>query len=136
MRRGLSKEDIELLLTVRVILYNNEDQGGWGRSPMLGNGVERLYCRRPILCLASSNMLTPHPPHGPASVVRGEDTLAGWRERCMGGGVNILEDARHSSVLYICKYFVGNGIAPWRSRFICFYMFPSSLIWCTSVSHK
>ncbi len=23
-----------------------------------------------------------------------------------GGGVNILEDARHSSVLYICKYFV------------------------------
>jgi hypothetical protein len=24
-----------------------------------------------------------------------------------GGGVNILEDARHSSVLYVCKYFVG-----------------------------
>ncbi len=23
-----------------------------------------------------------------------------------GWGVNILEDARHSSVLYICKYFV------------------------------
>jgi hypothetical protein len=23
-----------------------------------------------------------------------------------GGEVNILEDARHSSVLYICKYFV------------------------------
>ncbi len=55
--------------------------------------------------------LTPHPPHCPASVyppaapplVRGEDTLAGWRE---GWGVNILVDARHSSVLYICKYFV------------------------------
>jgi hypothetical protein len=27
-----------------------------------------------------------------------------WVER--GVGVNILEDARHSSVLYICKYFV------------------------------
>jgi hypothetical protein len=39
---------------------------------------------------------TPPPP-----LVRGEDTLAGWRG---GGGVNILEDARHSSVLYIYKY--------------------------------
>ncbi len=35
--------------------------------------------------------------------MRGEDILAGWRG---GWGVNILEDARHSSVLYICKYFV------------------------------
>jgi hypothetical protein len=51
--------------------------------------------------------IDPHPPLRPASIypnllVRGEDTLAGWR----GGGVNILEDARHSSVLYIRKYFV------------------------------
>ncbi len=52
----------------------------------------------------------PPPPTRPASVyhpplVRGEDTLAGWRG---GWGVNILEeDARHSSVLNICKYFVG-----------------------------
>ncbi len=70
--------------------------------------VERLYCKRPILRLASSKILTPHPPRRPASVyppplVRGEDTLAGWRG---GWGVNILEDARHSSVLYIRKYFV------------------------------
>jgi hypothetical protein len=36
-------------------------------------------------------------------LVRGEDTLAGWRR---GWGVNILEDVRHSSVLYVCKYFV------------------------------
>jgi hypothetical protein len=28
-----------------------------------------------------------------------------WEEK--GWGVNILVDARHSSVLYICKYFVG-----------------------------
>jgi hypothetical protein len=29
-----------------------------------------------------------------------------WVERGVGGGVNILEDVRHSSVLYVCKYFV------------------------------
>jgi hypothetical protein len=39
----------------------------------------------------------------PPPLVRGEDTLAGWREV---GGVNILEDAKHCSVLYIRKYFV------------------------------
>jgi hypothetical protein len=53
----------------------------------------------------------PHPPHRPASVyppplVRGEDTLAGWRR---GWGVNILKDVRHISVLYVCKYFVCLG---------------------------
>jgi hypothetical protein len=59
--------------------------------------------------------IDPPPPHRPASVyhppppplVRGEDPLAGWR----GGGVGVnilpLEDARHISVVYICKYFVG-----------------------------
>jgi hypothetical protein len=31
-----------------------------------------------------------------------------WVER--GWGVNILEDARHGSVLYICKYFVGDNL--------------------------
>jgi hypothetical protein len=41
--------------------------------------VERLYCKRPILWLASSKILTPHPP-------RGEDTLAGWRGGGVGGG--------------------------------------------------
>jgi hypothetical protein len=52
--------------------------------------------------------IDPPLPHRPASVyhpllVRGKDTLAGWRG---GGWVNILDDARHSSVLYMCKYFV------------------------------
>ncbi len=32
-----------------------------------------------------------------------------WVEK--GGGVNILEDARHSSVLYVCKYFVDLDIS-------------------------
>jgi hypothetical protein len=43
----------------------------------------------------------------PPPLVRGEDTLARGRE---GWGVNILEDARHRSVLYICKYFVRGPI--------------------------
>ncbi len=76
---------------------------------MLMRCVERLYCKSPTLCLASSKILNPHPPHRPASACVplplewGEDTLAGWRG---GWGGHILEDARHSSVLYICKYFV------------------------------
>ncbi len=39
----------------------------------------------------------------PSRLSVGEDTLAVLTG---GGGVNILEDARHSTVLYICKYFV------------------------------
>jgi hypothetical protein len=40
--------------------------------------VEGLYCKRPILCLTSSEILTPPPP----PLVRREEILAGWR----GGG--------------------------------------------------
>ncbi len=53
---------------------------------------------------------TPSPPGEcvcTPPLVRGEDTLAGWRG---GWGVNILEDARHCSVLYIRKYFVVKSI--------------------------
>jgi hypothetical protein len=71
--------------------------------------VEGLYCKRPIQCLASSEIFTsPPPPHRPASVypppfgARVGHTR--WVER--GCGVNSSEDARHCSVLYICKYFV------------------------------
>ena len=46
--------------------------------------------------------IDPPPPHHRPALLRGEDTLAGWR----GVGVNSSEDARHCSVLYICKYFV------------------------------
>jgi hypothetical protein len=56
----------------------------------------------------------------PSHLVRGEDTLTGWRA---GWGVNILEDARHCSVLYFCKYFVGKyvdrmcGLPYWLTYF-------------------
>ncbi len=63
--------------------------GGVGR----GGSVEWLYCKRPILRLSSSKILTPNLPHRPASVYppphpssgAGEDTLAGWK----GGGGSI-----------------------------------------------
>jgi hypothetical protein len=52
--------------------------------------------------------IDPPPPQRPASVyppplVRGEVTLTVWTG---GWGVNILEDARHCSLLYIRKFFV------------------------------
>ena len=48
------------------------------------------YCKRAILFLSSSKILTPHPPRKPASVsspplFRGEDTLAGRRGGWGGG---------------------------------------------------
>jgi hypothetical protein len=51
--------------------------------------VEELYCKRPIQCLASSEILTPHPLTARRvctrpPLVRGEDTLARGR----GGGVD------------------------------------------------
>ncbi len=60
--------------------------------------------------------IDPPPPHRPASVYpphqrRGEDTLGRGRR---GGGVNILEDDRHYSVLYIRKYFVILPLFPSR----------------------
>jgi hypothetical protein len=66
--------------------------------------VEGLYCKRPIQCPASSKILTPPPPTPsppgecvpPAFGAGGGHTR--WVER--GWGVNILEDARHCSVLY------------------------------------
>jgi hypothetical protein len=73
------------------------------KSHLLPN-VERLYCKWPIICLASSKILTPHPPH--------RLWCGGWTHWTHslggegGGGVNILENARHSSVLYVCTYFV------------------------------
>jgi hypothetical protein len=81
-------------------------------SVSIATGVEGLYCKRPIHCLASSEILNPHPsPPGecvPPSLGAGVRHTR-WVER--GWGVNSSEDARHCSVLYICKYFVVTGIS-------------------------
>ncbi len=47
-----------------------------------------------------------YPPGAPLPLVRGEDTLAGWREGGGGSIVRKTSEFRHCSVLYICKYFV------------------------------
>jgi hypothetical protein len=79
--------------------------------------VERLYCKRPILCRASSKILTPHPLTArrvctPPRLWCGGRTHSlgekgeggqGGRTHSPGGegkGGQYLEDARHSSVLY------------------------------------
>jgi len=66
--------------------------------------------------------IDPPPPLRPASVYppplfRGEDTLAGWRR---GWGVNILEDARHGSVLYLYRilFELYKGNIPKRTMII------------------
>ncbi len=81
--------------------------------------VEGLYCKRPIQCLASSELLTPHP------LTRRVCTPPprlwyGGRTHSLGGegvGVNSLEDARHCSVLYICNYFVVTTFADFPPDF-------------------
>jgi hypothetical protein len=60
--------------------------------------------------------IDPQPPHPLASVYPpppfgAEGGHTRWVER--GWGFNILEDARHSSVLNICKYFVVQTKLQW-----------------------
>jgi hypothetical protein len=79
--------------------------------------VARLYCKRPILCLASSKILIPHPLIArrvctPPPLVRVEDTLAGWRG---GWGVNILE---YVSILWFL-FFLFLRPAPSLKSIIC-----------------
>ncbi len=73
--------------------------------PVRDSTVEGLYCKRPIQCLASSEILT---PHCPASVYPPAFGAGGRTHSLIGEGweVNSSEDVRHCSVLYICKYFV------------------------------
>ncbi len=54
-----------------------------------------FYCKRAILFLSSSKILTPHPTLCPAFAA-GEDRLAGKKG---GRGVNILEDERNRIAL-------------------------------------
>ena len=72
--------------------FSRKQAQNWVRREIMANPMSGVF-----------KILTPHLSHCPASVypppvVQGEDTLAGWRG---GWGVNILEDVRHSSVLYV-----------------------------------
>jgi hypothetical protein len=58
--------------------------------------------------------IDPAPPHRPASLYPPPRI---WRE----WGVNSSEDARHCSVLYICKYFVLYGIYLHYITLICLF---------------
>jgi hypothetical protein len=72
--------------------------------------VEGFYCKGPIQCLASSELLTPPPTPWPPGECVPPRLWCGGRTHSLGGegggGVNSSEYARHSSVLYKCKYFV------------------------------
>ena len=66
---------------------------------------------------------SPSPPGEcvlPPPLVRGEDTLARRRGGC---GVNILEDVRHSSALYLSKYFVLSTIPKEYSPMYKYYRY-------------
>jgi hypothetical protein len=92
-----------------MILPETFTKGMSRLSKVIFLNLERLDCKRSVLCLASSKILTPAPPPSPPGECVPPAFGAGgghtfWVER--GVGVNILEDARHSSVLNVCKYFV------------------------------
>jgi hypothetical protein len=68
--------------------------------------VERLYSKEayPMSGVFQNIDLTPSPP---GECVPPAFGAGGGHTRCVeGGGGNILEDARHCSVLYIRQYFV------------------------------
>jgi hypothetical protein len=78
-------------------------------SFMKDETVERLYCKRPIQCLACVfQNIDPPPPHHTASVSSPAPKAGGvnTRRAVKGWGINILENARYCSVLYIRKYVV------------------------------
>ncbi len=80
--------------------------------------VEGLYCKRPIQCLASSEILIPYPitarrvctPPPPPLVVRREDTLAGWR----GGGGSIVRKTPDTALysIYVSTLYPDRYIHP------------------------
>ncbi len=70
--------------------------------------VEGLYCKRPIQCLASSELLTPHPLTArrvctPPPLVRGGGHTRGGRE---GGGSIVRKTPDTALYSIICNYLV------------------------------
>ncbi len=68
----------------------------WSQLPVKG-----LYCKRPIQCLASSEILTPHPPAGvyPPSAFDAEGGHTRWVERGLGGGSIVRNFGRRQTLL-------------------------------------
>jgi hypothetical protein len=63
-------------------------------------GTEYIfYCKRAILFLSSSKIMTPHPPLRPECLCCGGRTDSPGGERDGGWGVNILEDERNRIAL-------------------------------------
>ncbi len=83
---------------LQTLLYINE---------VFGNTVQRLdYCKRPILWLASSKILTSPPIHLTArrvSTPGRTQSLSGE-----GGGGSIFWKTPGTALYSVCKYFVGN----------------------------
>ncbi len=68
--------------------------------------LERLYCKRPIQCLAASKILT---PHRPASVCVPPRLLCGGRTHSLvgeGGGGSIFWKTPDTALYSTCKCFV------------------------------
>ena len=69
-----------------------------------------FYCKRAILFISSSNILTPHPPLRPASLSFPRNKGGGVHTRRavrVGEGFNILEDAKHR--IGLLKYNLSAG---------------------------
>ncbi len=73
-----------------------------GNEERVSNIEYIFYCKRAILFLLSSKILTPHPPLRPASMSSPRNKGGGThspRGEGDGGGVNILEDERNRIAL-------------------------------------
>jgi hypothetical protein len=86
------------IIMFRVLFIVGETGTDRFSGPTHSNGPSIGFVLIKIKSKPSSFWAQYTPP--PPPLVRGEDALA----RGEGVGVNILEDARHTSVLYICKY--------------------------------
>jgi hypothetical protein len=106
--------DAKLIYFIVGNIYFNINFGSTktGEKNKRAGPVEGLFCKRPIQCLASSKNIEPHPLTARRVCTPSPFGAGGghtrWVER--GWGVNSSEDARHCSVLHLCKYFVAGPL--------------------------
>ncbi len=113
LRHSLRPLSISSLLVCSVgnhlpVVPSRESNSGLPYSKptryQLSHAAPYYCCKRAILCLASSKILTPHPPLRPASACT--PRLCWWGRThspvgVWGWGVNILEDAGHCPLTVI-----------------------------------